>query len=44
MQIIAATISSQPAPVYLTTSATTAITFSWVAPSNGGSAITSYIV
>lgn len=44
VQVIAATIPSQPTPVLRSGSASTAITFSWTAPSNGGSAITSYIV
>jgi len=44
VQVIAATVPGQPAPVTRTASALTAITFSWTAPSTGGSPITSYIV
>jgi len=44
VQVIAATVPAQPAPVTRTASALTAITFSWDAPNTGGSPITSYIV
>jgi hypothetical protein len=44
LQVIAAEVPDQPAPVQRSSSAVTAVTFTWVAPANGGSPIRSYIV
>jgi hypothetical protein len=44
VQIIAAEIPDQPDPVVRTSSAVTAVTFDWVAPYDGGSPITGYLI
>jgi hypothetical protein len=44
IQVIAALVPGQPSSVTRTSSAKTAVTFSWIAPDDGGSPITSYIV
>jgi len=44
LQIIAAEIPDQPGAVVRSSSAVNAVTFVWVAPHDGGSPITSYLV
>jgi hypothetical protein len=43
-KIVAALVPSQPATPTLVSQSPTAISISWVAPNNGGSSITAYLV
>lgn len=44
LMVIAGTEPAQPDPVWRLSSALTAITIEWIAPYDGGSAITSYLI